>query len=428
MHEGQALRATRHLGFREFVGLMAALMATQAIAIDAMLPALPAIVASLGVHNENHGQWIITAYFLGLATGQLFWGALSDRVGRRPVLLIGLALYIVAAVLCGLSTSFTSLLIWRVVHGLAASSLVVVRSVIRDLYSGRHMARVMSLTFIIFLMVPVIAPSLGQLVLLMAPWRQIFLLFGAFGVIVTIWTLLRLPETLHPEFRSAPGVAHLVQAARLVLCTRASICYTLAQTMLFGTLLSYLGMVQQIFDTVYYRPVLMPTAFALCAVAAGCTSFLNARFVEHLGMRVIAHASLLVFIGLSALHTIVALAHAEPLWLFIVLQAATLAAFGLGLSNFMAMAMEPLGTVAGIGASLQGFVSQFFAAFVGALIGRQFNGTLVPLALGALLCGLASLLFVLLAEHWRLFRAHHTDDHHVAGGAGDAALDIPAPH
>jgi DHA1 family bicyclomycin/chloramphenicol resistance-like MFS transporter len=416
------------IGFREFVGLMAALMATQAIPIDAMLPALPQIVHALGVSNENHGQWVITAYFVGLAAGQLFWGVLSDRYGRRPVLLVGLSLYVVAAILSGLATSFTSLLIWRCVHGLAASCIVIVRSVIRDLYSGRHMARVMSLCFIVFLMVPIVAPSLGQLVLLIAPWRNIFLLFGAAGVMVTLWTLLRLPETLHPEFRRTLSIAHVLSATRLVLGTRISICYTLAQMMLFGTLLSYLGMVQQIFNTVYLRPALMPTVFALCAFAVGCTSFLNARFVERLGMRTIAHAGVLAFVAISAIHVVVALAHAEPLWLFVILQSATLAAFGLGLSNFMAMAMEPLGAVAGIGASLQGFISQFFAAFVGALIGRQFNGTLVPLAAGALLCGLISLLFVLLAEHGRLFRPHHHDDHGSAGGQPGAALGSIAPH
>jgi DHA1 family bicyclomycin/chloramphenicol resistance-like MFS transporter len=428
MQDREAGEATTRIGFREFVGLMAALMATQAIPIDAMLPALPAIARTLGIDDENHGQWIITAYFVGLASGQLCWGVLSDRFGRRPMLLLALALYVLAAVLCGLATSFTSLLVWRAVHGLAAAGIVVVRSIIRDLYSGRHMARVMSLCFIVFLMVPVIAPSLGQLALLIAPWRHIFLLFGTFGAVVGVWTLLRLPETLHPEFRRTMHLAPLWSATRLVLGTRLSICYTLAQMTLFGTLVSYLGMVQQIFNTVYQRPALMPTVFALCAIAVGCTSFLNSRFVERFGMRTISHAGLLAFIAISAVHVVVALAHAEPLWLFVVLQSGTLAAFGLGLSNFMAMAMEPLGSVAGIGAALQGFVSQFFAALIGALIGRQFNGTLVPLAGGALLCGLASLGFVLLAERGRLFRAHHTDDHLTANGAHGAALSTVDPH
>jgi MFS transporter, DHA1 family, multidrug resistance protein len=420
--------ATAQIGFREFVSLMAALMATQAIPIDAMLPALPAIARSIGILNENHAQWIITAYFLGLATGQLIWGALSDRFGRRPILLLGLSLYAVAGVLCGLSGSFTSLLVWRAVHGLAASSLVVVRSVIRDLYSGRPMARVMSLTFIIFLMVPVIAPSLGQLLLLVAPWRSIFLLFGAFGTVTALWTLLRLPETLHPEYRGTLRASYLLHATRQVLGLRVSIGYTMAQMALFGTLISYLGMVQQIFDSVYHRPGLMPTVFALCAIAVACTSLLNARLVERIGMRVLSHTAVLAFIALSIVHVIVALAHAEPLWLFALLQSASLAAFGLAASNFTAMAMEPLGEIAGIGAALQGFISVLLAAVVGALIGRQFDHTLVPLAAGALLCGLASLLFVLLAERWRLFRPHQSDDPALATAAAGTSLGTNASH
>jgi DHA1 family bicyclomycin/chloramphenicol resistance-like MFS transporter len=161
--------AAKAIGFREFVAMAAALMATQAIAVDTMLPALPTIAAALGLVNENHSQWIVTAYLAGVGCGQLFWGLLSDRFGRRLVLLIGLSVYVLAAVLTGLSTSFVTLLAWRFAHGLAAASMVVSRSVIRDLYSGRHMARVMSLTFIVFLMVPVLAPSLGQLILLL--WR-----------------------------------------------------------------------------------------------------------------------------------------------------------------------------------------------------------------------------------------------------------------
>src|SRR5471030_1480288 len=194
-------REAAKIGFLEFVVLAAATMSTQAIAIDAMLPAFPIIVSALHVANENHVQWIVTAYIAGLGCGQLFWGMMSDRFGRRPVLVVGLAVYVLAALLCGFTSSFTTLLVWRFIHGLAAASVVVTRSVIRDLYSGRHMARIMSLTFIVFMMVPVLAPSLGQLILWLAPWRSIFLIFGVFAGAVFLWVLLRLPETLHPEYR-----------------------------------------------------------------------------------------------------------------------------------------------------------------------------------------------------------------------------------
>ncbi|HXL98065.1 MAG TPA: multidrug effflux MFS transporter [Steroidobacteraceae bacterium] len=399
--------ASKAIGFREFVAMAAALMATQAIAVDTMLPALPTIAAALGLRNENHSQWIVTAYLVGVGCGQLFWGLFSDRYGRRPVLLIGLSVYVVAAVLTGLSASFVTLLAWRFAHGLAAASVVVSRSVIRDLYSGRYMARVMSLTFIVFLTVPVLAPSLGQLILWLAPWRYVFLIFGVFAAAVFLWVLLRLPETLHPEYRLTLTSDHIVHAAGLVLGNRTSLWYTLAMTVMFGSILAYVGMVQQIFEDVFHRPGLMPAIFALCASSMGVTAFLNSRIVERLGMRIISHLGLLVFITITGAHVLIAALGLESLWTFVILQSATMACIGLTASNFGAMAMEPVGSVAGIGASLQGFISTFGGAVVGALIGRRFNGATLPLAAGAFVCGLSSLLFVLLAERWRLFRPHH---------------------
>jgi len=398
---------TPAIGFREFVAMAAALMATQAIAVDTMLPALPIIAAALGLRDANHAQWIVTAYLTGVGSGQLFWGLLSDRYGRRSVLLIGLAVYVLSAVLSGLSSSFPTLLAWRFAHGLAAASAVVSRSVIRDLFSGRHMARVMSLTFIVFLMVPVIAPSLGQLILLLAPWRSIFLMFAGFASLVLVWTLLRLPETLHPEYRMTLTASHILRATGLVLGNRTSLCYTLALTVMFGSILAYVGMVQQIFQDVFQRPGLMPSVFAVCAGSMGITAFLNSRIVERIGMRRISHMGLLIFIGITGVHLLIAVRGVESLASFVILQAATMACIGLTASNFGAMAMEPVGSVAGIGASLQGFISTFGGAVVGALIGRRFNGSTLPLAGGAFTCGLASLGFVLLAEHWRLFRPHH---------------------
>jgi DHA1 family bicyclomycin/chloramphenicol resistance-like MFS transporter len=402
-------RAAAHaaIGFGEFVALAAAMLSTQAMAVDAMLPALPTIVRELGVSDPNRGQWIITAYVTGVGIGQLFWGFLSDRFGRRPVLLIGMGVYAAAAVMCGLAGSFGSLLAWRLVHGLAAASAVVTRSVIRDLYSGRTMARVLSLTFVVFLMVPVIAPSLGQLILLLAPWRYVFGVFGGFALLVGGWALLRLPETLHAEFRASLTAEHFVRAAGRVLGDRISLFYTLSVTVMFGALISYVGMVQQIFADVFHRASWMPIMFALCAGFMGLASLLNSRIVERLGMRRISHAALLCYLAVTLAHLLVALAGYERLWTFVALQAATMACFSLAVSNFGAMALEPLGAIAGIGASLQGFITTFGGGMAGAAIGRYFNNSTVPLTVGALGSGLASLLFVLMAERWQLFRPQH---------------------
>jgi DHA1 family bicyclomycin/chloramphenicol resistance-like MFS transporter len=407
MREAAAAPAVR-MQFAEFVVLIAAMMAAQAIAVDAMLPAFPVILEALRVPNENQVQWILTFYISGMGCGQLFWGIMSDRFGRRPVLLGGLGLYVLAALLCGIAGSFHALLAWRFVHGLAAASATVSRSVVRDLYSGRHMARVMSLTFVVFLTVPVLAPGLGQLILAVAPWRAIFIACGVYAAIVWLWAMLRLKETLHPEYRLTLTRSHVAAAVRLVLGNRTSLCYTLALTVMFGSILAYVGMVAQIFSDVFQRAALMPVMFALCAVTMGFAAFMNSRVVERLGMRLISHTALLIFIGITALHVVIAALGREQLWTFVVFQAVTMAFFSLSVSNFGAMAMDPIGEVAGIGASLQGFIQSFGGALVGAAIGRLFNGTTVPLAGGALCCGLSALVFVLLAEKGRLFKSHHS--------------------
>ena len=406
MHTEHSRFPMRAIGFREFLVLTAAVMACQAIAVDTMLPALPSIAHALGVMDSNRAQWVITIYIAGVGLGQLFWGMLSDRFGRRRVLLTGMTLYVMAALAVGMAGSFEALLAWRFAHGIAAASMVIARSIIRDLYGGRQMARVMSLTFIVFIMVPIVAPSIGQLVLLLAPWRALFHVFAAFAVTVLLWVYFRLPETLHPEYRMTLTASHIARAAGKVASDRASLWYTLGVALMFGSIIGYVGMMPQIFGTVFHRPKLMPSVFALCAASMGIASFLNSRVVERFGMRIISQAGLLIFIVMTGLHVLVAALGAETLWTFIVLQSATMGCFGLIMANFGAMAMEAMGPVAGIAASLQGCVGTFGGALVAAIVGAQFNGTTVPLALGALLCGLVSLGFVLLAEGGRLFQPH----------------------
>jgi DHA1 family bicyclomycin/chloramphenicol resistance-like MFS transporter len=402
-------RSRRIPGFTEFVALIAILQALQALGIDVMLPALPTIGRSLAISDANRQQWIIAAYIAGMGAGQLVWGILADRYGRRPIMLVGLALYMAAAALSALAQHETPMLLFRFAHGAAAASAVVCRSVVRDLYSGRQMARVMSLTFIVFLIVPVLAPSIGQLILLWLPWRWTFGCCALAGALMMVWAALRLPETLHPEYRLTITAGHVLHSARVVLTDPVSIFHTLAMTLMFGWLIAYVGSVQQIFAVVFHRPELMPAMFALCASSMGLTSWLNSRLVERLGMRRIGHAALLLFIAVALLHTILASLGIENMASFVIFQSLSMACLGLASGNFGTMAMEPLAAIAGIGAALQGFISSVGAAIIGALIGAQFSGTTTPLATGALLVGLLALLMVLIAERGRLFRPHHAE-------------------
>jgi DHA1 family bicyclomycin/chloramphenicol resistance-like MFS transporter len=371
-----------------------------------MLPALPRIVHELQVPNPNHGQWVVTTYIACIGLGKLYRGIASDRYGRRPILHIGLALYVIAATLCGMAESFHALLLWRFVHGLAAAAMVLTRSVVRDLYAGRRMARVLSLTFVVFLMVPVIAPTLGALILKVAPWRAVFRVFAAFAGIVGLWAYLRLPETLHPEYRLALAPGKIFAAYRAVLWNRIPLCYSLAVMLLFGALISYVSMMPQIFGSVFHHASWMPTMFALCAGSMGIASLVNSRIVEHFGMRRISHFALLCYLGVTAAHLAVALLGFESVASFVVLQSLGMGSFALVAPNFGALAMEPLGAVAGVGASVQGFVTTCGGAVVASAIGRQFADSTVALTGGALACGLASLLVVLIAERGRLFHGH----------------------
>jgi DHA1 family bicyclomycin/chloramphenicol resistance-like MFS transporter len=400
---------SRQIGFKEFLLLVSAMMACQALAIDAMLPALTTIAESLGLTNASRVQLVVFSYVAGMGCGQLAWGLLSDRFGRRRILLVGLGAYAVAACACGLTHSFTALLVLRFVHGAAAACLVVARSMIRDLYSGDTMARVMSLTFMVFLISPVIAPSLGQAMLALAPWRFLFIMVGAFAALVWVWMLLRLPETLHPEFRLPLDPSHIRHALAIVLGDRAAMGYTLAVTCVIGALLAYVGTVQQTFAQIYLRPALMPAAFALSAGTMGLTSYFNARMVRRLGMRVISQAGLLALVAIAGVHVLVAALGVDSLPVFILLQSLVLACVGLTVANFGTLAMDAMGPVAGLAASLQGFISSIGAALLATWVGQQFDATTLPLALGTTLCGLGAVAFVLWAEQGRLFGPRAAD-------------------
>jgi DHA1 family bicyclomycin/chloramphenicol resistance-like MFS transporter len=392
------------MGFREFVAIIAALMMANALAIDSMLPALPEIGHALGTTTDNQRQWIITAYLLGFGAAQIIYGPLADRFGRKPVLLAGFGIYTLASLAAMFSGSFDTMLAARVVQGIgAASTRVLAVSIVRDCYAGRKMAQVMSLAFIVFLAVPVVAPTLGQLIMLVAPWRVIFLVLAAFGAVVGTWALVRLPETLHLEDRLPIAPARILAAFRFVLGNRVAMGYMLAMTLMMGSLFGFINSAQQVFADTFQAPQLFTTIFAVIAVAMAVASMLNAKMVGRFGTRRISHTFLIGYIACAVVHAALALSGHENLWSFALLQAGMMFCFGLTGPNFGAMAMEPLGHIAGTASAVQGFITTFGGALIGFFIGQQFNGTTGPLMLGFAACGVLALLVVLFAERGRLF-------------------------
>jgi DHA1 family bicyclomycin/chloramphenicol resistance-like MFS transporter len=395
----------RHgMSFRSFVALTAAMMAVNALAIDSMLPALPEIAEALGIMEANHRQWIVTAYLLGFGVAQIVYGTLSDRFGRRPILLLGLGFYVVASIAAAFAGSFELMMWARVMQGVgAAATRVLAVSIVRDCYSGRDMARVMSLAMIVFLAVPILAPSIGQAILWVAPWRWIFGVLTVFGAGVLIWAGLRLPETLHEEDRKPIEFHSVVAAFRTTLTTRIAVGYMLAMAFVLGGLFGFINSAQQVFGDVFAAPELFTTIFAFIAGFMAIASLLNSRIVVRLGMRRVSHAALLGYIALTTIHALITIAGYEALWIFAIFQAGAMFCFGLLAPNFGAIAMDPLGHVAGTASSVQGFVTTVGGALLGFYIGQHFDGTVVPLTLGFSLCGFVALGIVLVAEKGRLF-------------------------
>jgi MFS transporter, DHA1 family, multidrug resistance protein len=396
------------LGQREFIVLIAAMMAINALGIDAMLPALPEIGRSLHVASENTTQWVIAAYMFGFGAMQLVYGPLADRFGRKPVLIITLAGFVIASIIASVAASFPLLIAARVLQGtMSASTRVLTVSIVRDCYSGRTMARMMSLAQMIFFAIPILAPSIGSAILLVGPWRAIFWFLGGFAAVVAVWAAMRLPETLHADNRRNISAASLLSAWKTTLTNRYSLGYTLASSSIFGALMGYINSSQQIFGNVFKRPDIFPFAFAGVAAAMGVATFANSRVVERHGTRRISHWALLVLIGVTAVHLIIALTGQENLWAFLALQAMTMACFGLIGSNFGSMAMEPVGHIAGTASSVQGFVSTMGGAIIGIAIGQAFNGTIVPVSAGFLIVAVVALGIVLVTEGGRLFVARN---------------------
>jgi len=377
----------------EFIALMAMMMATIAFSVDAMLPAMPEIASALSPDAPNRAQLIVTSFILGLGMGTLVVGPLSDAYGRKPVVMVGSVIYMLGATIAWRAQSLEVLLAARLLQGVGGSAArVVTIAIIRDLYTGRRMAQMMSLVLMIFALFPAVAPALGAGIIHLTDWRGIFIAFLAFAVISATWLLVRQEET-HPPRARRPfrlsviraGIAEIMQNAD---ATRV-IC---ALTLNFGMLFSLLSSIQPIMDTTFDRAHSFHWWFMFIAVVAASGSLLNARIVIGLGMRRVALAAFVLCMATTVpvllFGTLADWSHPFAFVLFMIWATSIFWSMGLTIGNLNALAMAPLGHIAGLAASLIGAVSTVASMLIAIPIGQAFNGTPVPTALGVFTCAL----------------------------------------
>ncbi|MFN3318131.1 MAG: multidrug effflux MFS transporter [Allorhizobium sp.] len=398
------------MGRAEFIALMAFLMALNALAIDIMLPGLQEIGAALNVENENHRQYVVSAYLIGFGIAQLFYGPIADRFGRRIPMIVGLAIYVVSSLAVVFVPSFESLLLLRFIQGIgSAATRVITVSIVRDVFGGRQMAEVMSLIMMVFMVIPVVAPGTGQVIMLFGDWHWIFVFMAVIAVIVGVWMYVRLPETLAPEDVRPFTVKVIFDGFRIVLTNRVALCYTIASTFIFGALFGFINSAQQVYVGIYGLGVWFPVAFAAVALFMALSSFVNAKLVGRFGMRKLSHGSLLGFIAINLIWLVVQILGPQPMPFFLFIGFFALAMFQFGWigSNFNSLAMEPLGHVAGTASSVLGFMGTIGGSIIGAAIGQAFNGTALPMVAGFFVVGIIGLVFVLIGEKGRLFQAQN---------------------
>jgi DHA1 family bicyclomycin/chloramphenicol resistance-like MFS transporter len=381
------------LSFVEFVALMAAMTSLAALATDAMLPALSIIGTELGAPSENANQLVVSLLFFGLAAGQLLYGPLSDTTGRKPAIYAGYVVFIVGCILSIFAGSFGVMLAGRLLQGIGiAGPRSVSVALVRDQYEGRAMAQVMSFVMAVFILVPVIAPAIGQAILLVADWRAIFGAFLVLALLTVSWFGLRQPETLASEQRKPWSLRRIAGAFGEVLHNRTALGYTVAAGLVSGAFLGYLNSAQQIFQIQYGLGSRFALVFAILALALGTASFLNARLVMRYGMRKLSHGAALLMSVFGTLFLLLAasMGGQPPLLLLMAYLMATFFCVGILFGNQNSLAMEPLGHIAGVGAAVVGSLSLFMATPLGMVVGQSYNGTVLPLVMGfAILGGLA---------------------------------------
>ncbi len=379
---------------------MALLMSIVAISIDALLPALGIISTELNLSNPNHAQYLIGFVFVGMAIGQLISGPLSDAWGRKKILYIGIGFYTVGSIICFIAPTLEMILLGRFIQGLGVSGpYVCAISIVRDKFSGRHMASVMSIIMMIFIMVPAIAPALGQFIIIYFSWRSIFVFYIIYSLIVGTWLFLRLEETLPKSNRIPFNSKNLLHGLKEILNCRVTVGYTACIGIIFGSFVGYLNSSQQIFQSQFNTGSLFTVYFGGLALVFGVSSFVNSRFVEKFGMLYLCIRSLLLIIFASLMFLTIHLVVPVTLWMFVVYAAVVFFGFGLLFGNLNAIAMEPMGHIAGIASAIIGSSSSVISMILGAIIGQLYNGTVIPVVAGFATLGSVALLIITYIQH-----------------------------
>ena len=378
----------------EFVAHMAALMSIVALSIDALLPALPDIGNALGVVNSNDNQMLITMIFLGLGFGQLIFGPLSDSFGRKPIVFIGFLIFVAATIVCVSSNSFEVMIAGRILQGIGlASPRTLSIAMIRDSYSGDFMAKILSIVVMVFILVPVIAPSLGQFLLHYYNWKSIFYVNLLFGVIIIVWFWKRQEETLEHANRIKFTPSLFLDGTKEFWKHKNAVAFTLISGFIMGSFMVYLSTAQQIFQVQYKLADKFPYIFASLAIAVGLATFLNSRYVIRFGMWRIAYAGTIAFCFISLLYVALFWSRDNPsIEILITFFALQFFAIGFLFGNLRSLAMQPLGHIAGIGAAINGFISTVMAVPIANYIGSFVSDSVLPLFIGFSVFGILSLL------------------------------------
>ncbi|WCN14116.1 Bcr/CflA family efflux MFS transporter [Marinomonas mediterranea] len=401
MNEDQGTLASG-MGSKEFTLLVALLMSIVAISIDALLPALGVIGGDMQAEHANQPQLLISMIFLGMASGQLIAGPLSDALGRRPILFIGFSLYLIGTVLCFFANDMQSLLIGRFIQGLGISGpYIAAMSLVRDAFKGIQMAKTMSIVMLIFVMVPAIAPSLGLLMMAIADWKAIFEMYFVYAAILLLWITLRLKETLPKEKRIKLNMKDFGVAFKEVISHRITASYTVCMGLFFGSFIGYLNSSQQIFQDQFKVGDAFSFYFGALALVLGISSMVNAKIVGKFGMQTIVIRAISGIVAVSAiflaLHAVVEI----QFWMFMVFATCLFFCFGMLFGNTNALAMEPMGHIAGIASAVIGCVSSLMSMSLGTLIGQMYDNSLIPLCVGFSCLGSLALCLVIWAERGR---------------------------